>query len=177
MGPFWEITEEQWDDTIAVNLTGVWKSAKAVAPHMISRQAGSIVMTSSSNAFEPGPSWAHYVATKHAVIGLMRSVALELAPYGIRCNAVCPGSTDTGMTNWQGAYNMIAGHDHGTREDYIESTRSFNALARTSALPPEAVASAALWLVSDDADSVTGIAVPVDAGHLLLPGRNLNPVK
>jgi NAD(P)-dependent dehydrogenase (short-subunit alcohol dehydrogenase family) len=142
---------------------------------MIERRSGSIIMTSSVNGFEAGASWAHYVAAKHGVIGLMKSVALELAPYGIRCNAICPGAIDTGMTNWQGAYNMIAGNDRGTRDDYITSTRSFTALAGFSALPPEIVAQAVVGLVSDEASAITGIALPIDAGHLVLPRRNTSP--
>src|SRR5262249_12555004 len=75
----WELSDAQWDEMIGVNLTGVWKSMKAVAPHMIERQAGSIVMTASSNASEPGVGFGHYVTAKHGVIGLMRNAALELA--------------------------------------------------------------------------------------------------
>ena len=93
--PFWEITDAEWDNMIATNLSGVWRSAKAVAPHMIERGSGSIIMTSSVNGLEPGANYAHYVSAKHGVLGLMRTVALELAPKGIRCNAICPGSVDT----------------------------------------------------------------------------------
>ncbi|MGH3096409.1 MAG: mycofactocin-coupled SDR family oxidoreductase [Streptosporangiales bacterium] len=177
LAPFWKLTEEQWDDMIGVNLTGVWKSAKAVAPHMIERRSGAIVLTSSVNGLEPGPNYAHYVSAKHGVIGLMRNIALELAPYGVRCNAVCPGAIDTGMTNWQGAYNMFAGNDHGTRDDLIQGARHFHALAGSSVLPPEVIANAALWFASDEAAQVTGVAMPVDAGHMLLTGVNQSPVE
>ena len=67
--PFWELTEDQWDEMIGVNLTGVWKSAKAVAPHMIERQSGSIVITSSTNGLEAGMNYAHYVSAKHGSSG------------------------------------------------------------------------------------------------------------
>ncbi len=177
LASFWEMTEQQWDDVIGVNLTGTWKSAKAVAPHMIERGSGAIVMTSSINGLEPAQQYAHYTTTKHGVIGLMRSVALELAPYGVRCNAVCPGAIDTGMTNWAGIYNMFAGHDEGTRDDFIEGARSFHALRATSAMPPEVIANAALWLVSDEAAAVTGVALPVDAGHMILPSVNQAPAR
>ena len=111
--PFWELTEDQWEEMIGVNLSGVWKSAKAVAPHMIERQAGSIVITSSTNGLEAGLNYAHYVAAKHGVIGLMKNIALELAPYGIRCNAISPGAIKTPMTSHQGALDMFAGHPSG----------------------------------------------------------------
>lgn len=177
LASFWEMPEQQWDDLIGVNLTGVWKSAKAVAPHMIERQQGAIVMTSSVNGLEPAPNYAHYVAAKHGIIGLMSNVALELAPYRVRCNAVCPGAIDTGMTNWQGIYDMFAGHEGGTREDFVEGARSFHALGGRSALPPEAISNAVLWLVSDEAEHITGVALPVDAGHMILPSVNQAPTR
>jgi SDR family mycofactocin-dependent oxidoreductase len=176
MKPFWELTEADWSDMIGTNLSGVWRSAKAVAPHMIERKTGAIVMTSSVNGLEPGVNYAHYVSAKHGVIGLMKSVALELAPHGIRCNAICPGAIDTGMTNWQGAWDMFAGHEGGTREDQLAGGKHFHALKGVSMLSPQVLADAALWLVSDGAATVTGVALPVDAGHLLLTGMNSAPV-
>jgi SDR family mycofactocin-dependent oxidoreductase len=173
--PFWELTEEQWDEMIGVNLTGVWKSAKAVAPHMIKQQSGSIVVISSVNGLEPGSLNSHYVAAKHGVIGLMKNIALELAPHGVRCNAISPGAIKTPMTNHQAAWNMMAGHDHGTEEDMIPGGLHFHALKGKSYLPPEVVANAALFLNSHLADAVTGTVLPVDAGHLLLPGYNNDP--
>lgn len=82
-GNFWELTEQQWEEMIGVNLTGVWKSATAVAPHMIERKSASIVITWSVNGLEPGDRYAHYVSAKHGVIGLMKNIALELAPHGV----------------------------------------------------------------------------------------------
>ena len=174
--PFWELTEAQWSDVLDTNLGGIWRSAKAVAPHMIERNTGSIVMTSSVNGLEPGALYAHYVASKHGVIGLMRQVALELAPHGVRCNALCPGAIDTAMTNSQGAYDLFAGHEGGTRDDMLAGCRYFHALKGVSALDPQVLADAALWLVSDGAAAVTGVALPVDAGHMLLTGVNQNPI-
>lgn len=177
MGPFWELSEQSWDEMIGVNLTGVWKSAKAVAPHMIERQTGSIVITSSINGLEPGPNYAHYVAAKHAVVGLMRNIALELAPHGIRCNSVHPGAIRTPMTDHQGAYDMFAGHEGGTEADLIEGGYSFHALKGTTFMSPQVIADTALYLNSDLAAKVTGVTIPVDAGHMILPGVNTNPVK
>ena len=170
--PFWELTDEQWDEMIGVNLTGVWKSAKAVAPHMIERQSGSIVITSSTNGIEPGLNYAHYVAAKHGVIGLMKNIALELAPYGIRCNSINPGAIRTPMTDHQGAWDMFAGHPGGTEEDMTEAGHHYTLLAGTSWLDPQDIANAALYLNSDLAAKVTGITLPVDAGHLTLSGYN-----
>jgi SDR family mycofactocin-dependent oxidoreductase len=172
MGSFWELTEEQWEEMLAVNLTGVWKSAKAVTPHMISRRSGSIVITASVNALEAGQFTAHYVAAKHGLIGLMRNIALELAPYGIRCNAISPGAIKTPMTSHQRAWDMFAGHPGGTEEDMTEAGHHYTMLKGTSWLDPQEIANAALYLNSDLASAVTGVVLPVDAGHLTLSGYN-----
>lgn len=176
-GPFWELTDESWDDMIGVNLTGVWKSAKAVAPHMIERKTGSIVITSSVNGLEPGQNYAHYVSAKHGVIGLMKNIALELAPYGIRCNSINPGAIKTPMTDHQGAWDMFAGHEGGTEDDMLAGGYSFHALKGKTFLPPEVIANTALYLNSELAAAVTGVTIPVDAGHMILPGFNHAPVK
>ncbi|MFE5701303.1 mycofactocin-coupled SDR family oxidoreductase [Rhodococcus koreensis] len=175
--PFWELSEDDWEEMMGVNLTGVWKSAKAVAPHMIERRSGSIVITSSVNGLEPGMNYAHYVTAKHGVIGLMKNIALELAPYGIRCNSINPGAIKTPMTDHQGAWDMFAGHEGGTEADMIEGGYHFHALKGTTFMPPQVIADTALYLNSDLAASVTGVTIPVDAGHLLLTGSNPAPVK
>lgn len=140
-GRFWELTEDQWDEMIAVNLTGLWKSAKAVAPHMIERGEGSIVIT----------------------------------PYGIRCNSIHPGAILTPMIDQQEGWDNVAGHEGGTREEMMEGVSHFHALKGAAALDPQTVADAALFLNSDLAARVTGAAIPVDAGHLLLSGFNHEP--
>jgi SDR family mycofactocin-dependent oxidoreductase len=175
--PFWELTDDQWDEMIGVNLTGVWKSAKAVAPHMIERQTGSIVITSSTNGLEAGMNYAHYVAAKHGVIGLMKNIALELAPYGIRCNSINPGAIKTPMTDHQGAWDMFAGHPGGTEADMLEGGYSFAALKGTTFMDPQVIADTALYLNSSLAAKVTGVTIPVDAGHLILTGINPNPTR
>jgi SDR family mycofactocin-dependent oxidoreductase len=177
LAPFWEITAEAWQAMIGTNLTGVWQTLKAVAPHMIERESGSIVITTSMNAHEGGPNFAHYTAAKHGLLGLMRTVALELAPFGIRCNAVSPGAIRTPMNDHQIGYDMMAGHEGGTEDDYIAGGYSYAALKGHSMLPPEVIADAALFLNSELASAITGVALPVDAGHLLLTGFNHSPTK
>ncbi|HEX4432740.1 MAG TPA: mycofactocin-coupled SDR family oxidoreductase [Frankiaceae bacterium] len=177
MAPFWELTDEAWEEMVGTNLTGVWKSAKAIAPHMMSRGSGSIVIISSVNGIEPGPGYAHYVAAKHGAIGLMKSMALELAPHGIRCNAISPGAIRTPMTDHQAGWNVFAGHDHGTVDDMIDGGYHYAALKNQTFLSPDVVADAAVFLNSDLAKSITGITLPVESGHLLLTGVNLAPVK
>jgi SDR family mycofactocin-dependent oxidoreductase len=177
LGSFWQLSEESWSQMLDINLSGVWRSAKAVTPHMMERGEGSMVLTSSVNGFEAGPNFAHYVAAKHGVIGLMKNIALELAPYGIRCNAVCPGAIDTAMTNNQVSWDMIAGHEGGTHEDMVDGGYAFHALRGRSFLQPEVVAMTALYLNSPLAETVTGAAIPVDAGHGVLVGQNRAPVR
>ena len=177
MGPFWELTEQQWDDMIAICLTGVWKTAKAVAPHMIERQSGSMVVISSVDGLEPGGVYAHYTSAKHGVLGLMKAVAFELAPHGVRCNAICPGAVDTPMLNNQPGYDLISGRPGGTRDDLIEGGHRFNVLKSTALLDPMNIADAAVYLNSGLAARVTGVTMPVDAGHMLLAGYNHEPVR
>jgi SDR family mycofactocin-dependent oxidoreductase len=175
--PFWELTDDQWEEMIGVNLTGVWKSAKAVAPHMIERGSGSIVITSSTNGWEAGLNYAHYVAAKHGVIGLMKNIALELAPHGIRCNSISPGAIKTPMTDHPGAWDMFAGHEGGTEQDMMEGGYHFAALKGTTFMDPQVIADTALYLNSSLAAKVTGVTIPVDAGHLILTPFNATPTK
>ncbi|RZS64660.1 SDR family mycofactocin-dependent oxidoreductase [Agromyces ramosus] len=179
LAPAHELTDEQWDDMIAVNLTGVWKSAKAVLPHMMEQGGGSIVMTSSINGLEPGANYVHYCAAKFGVVGIMKTLALEYAPHGIRVNSVHPGAILTPMTSWQGAWDMMSGKPagEGTEEDMLEAGYHFHALKGVGFMDPQRIADAALYLNSELASAVTGVTLPVDAGHLLIPGVNQNPVK
>ncbi|MFE7420356.1 mycofactocin-coupled SDR family oxidoreductase [Rhodococcus sp. NPDC057529] len=173
--PFWDITDRQWEEMLGVNLSAVWRCAKAVAPHMIERGQGSIVVTASVAGFEPGFNATHYSTAKHGVVGLVRNLAYELAPHGVRCNAVAPGVIDTPMINSQVSVDILVGRPGGTTADLVAAGSHYHALKGATALPPQAVADAVLWLNSDMAASVTGVTVPVDAGHMTLPGFNHAP--
>lgn len=177
MAPFWQLTEDQWDDVLAVNLTGVWKTIKAATPHMIGRGSGSIVVTSSVNGLEAGFNYGHYAVSKHGVIGLVKNVALELAPHGVRCNCVAPANTATPMVLNQAVLDVFAGGPGGTPDDLARASSHYHALRGAGTLEPERIADAALWLNSDLASAVTGVTVPVDAGHLLLTGYNQAPAR
>jgi SDR family mycofactocin-dependent oxidoreductase len=175
LGPVAEMSRETWQEMIDINLTGVWQSVKAVVPHMIERQAGSIVITSSVNGLEGGPFFSHYTAAKFGVVGLMKAIAVELGPQGIRANTVNPGTILTGMTNNQQGYDMMAGHPGGTRDDLLNAGKSYGILKGSGFMQPEVIANAALFLNSDLASNVTGISLPVDSGHLAMAGINLDP--
>lgn len=170
--PFWEISEAEWRDQVNVNLTGHWRAAKAVAPHMMERGAGSIVFTSSVAGVEAGWDYMHYVAAKHGVIGLMKAAALELGPFGIRCNAVIPGPIDTLMNDNPATRAWITGIPDATREDFLRAVPAWFALKGRTALPLRAIEDTMTWLASEESDCITGLELRVDAGHTLLPGIN-----
>jgi NAD(P)-dependent dehydrogenase (short-subunit alcohol dehydrogenase family) len=170
-----DMSRETWQEMIDINITGVWQSVKAVVPHMIERQQGSIVMTSSVNGLEGGPYFSHYTAAKFAVVGFMKAIAVELGPQGIRANTVNPGTILTGMTNNQQGYDMMAGHANGTYEDLLAAGKTYGILKGSGFLNPEVIANAALFLNSSLASNITGISLPVDSGHLAMAGINLDP--
>lgn len=120
--------------------------------------------------------YVHYTAARHGVLGLMKNMAVELAPHGVRCNAIAPGAVDTKMLDNQPAYDMISGHPGGTREDLIQGARHYHPFRGVSLLDPGDIANTAVYLNSDLASRVTGHTVTVDAGHTLLKGYNHNPV-
>jgi NAD(P)-dependent dehydrogenase (short-subunit alcohol dehydrogenase family) len=172
LGPVQEMSRETWQEMLDINITGVWQSVKAVVPHMIERQQGSIVMTSSVNGLEGGPYFSHYTAAKFAVVGFMKAIAVELGPQGIRANTVNPGTILSGMTNNQQGYDMMAGHPGATREDLLAAGKAYGILKGSGFMDPEVIANAALFLNSPLASNVTGISLPVDSGHLAMAGIN-----
>jgi SDR family mycofactocin-dependent oxidoreductase len=175
LSPVHEMSDDTWQEMLDINITGVFHAVRAVAPHMIERESGSIVLTSSTNGVEGGQNYSHYAAAKFAVVGFMKSIALELGRYGIRANTVNPGAILTGMTNNQPAYDMFAGHPGGTYDDLLKGGHFFTALKGVGFMDPTVIANGALFLNSDLAATVTGIVLPVDAGHLALPGSNPDP--
>lgn len=159
-----ELTEEEWDEMLAVNLTGVWKSCRAVVPHMIERESGAIVITSSIAGLKGLGNQAHYCAAKHGVVGLMRSLAIELAPHGVRVNTIHPSSVDTPIIKNQAMYTLFSGGDPDAKlEEVTPAFRSLN-LLNTPWMQPEDISNALLWLASDEARYVTGSTLTVDAG-------------
>jgi SDR family mycofactocin-dependent oxidoreductase len=153
----WEMSDAQWQQTIDINLTGVWKSCRAVIPHMIAGgRGGAIVITSSVAGLKGLQGLAHYVSAKHGIVGLMRVLAIELAQHAIRVNTVHPTGVITPM---------------GQNENIMDIMQRFPQLATGStnllpvpAVDPEDISNAIAWLVSDEARYVTGVTLPIDAG-------------
>lgn len=174
--PFLDLTPEQWAEVNEINVTGVFNTVQPALRHFVRQLSGAIVVTSSVNGVEPGESIGHYTASKHAVLGLMKNLALEFGPYGVRVNAVLPSAVNTVMGNNTTNLKWIFGRDDATEADYLAATRQWHVLRNQPALTPDAVAETISWLVSDEARHLTGVSLPVDAGHLVLPGFNHNPV-
>jgi SDR family mycofactocin-dependent oxidoreductase len=163
-GAAWELTEQQWQGIMDVNLTGVWKTAKAAIPAMIAQgNGGSITLISSLAGKVALPHMGHYVTAKHGVIGLMRTLALELAPHGIRCNAVLPSNVDTPILANPVAYELLTGIPGADREVVAKSVLPMNAL-KIPWMEPVDISNAVLWLSSDEARYVTGTTQLIDAG-------------
>jgi (+)-trans-carveol dehydrogenase len=161
-----DLTDEQWDEMQDVNLKGVWHTAKAAIPHLRASGGGSIVITSSTAGIKGSENFAHYVAAKHGVVGLMRTLALELAADGIRVNTVHPTGVDTDMIQNQMLYKLFApdlDEKDRTREAIAERFKSLNVLPIPWVEPVD-ISNAVLFLASDEARYITGIMLPVDAG-------------
>jgi (+)-trans-carveol dehydrogenase len=166
--PSWELTEAQWDETVNVDLKGVWITCKVCIPQMLPSRNGKIICIASTAGFKGMANLAHYVAAKHGVIGLVKTLAIELAPYNINVNAVCPTSVDTTMCRNQALYDVFAGGPgpEATYQHMLDLTNQMNLFPDRNLLPPEAVSDAVLWLASDEARHTTGSALAVDAGYL-----------
>lgn len=152
---FVDLTEEEWDRVIDVNLKGGFLMARAVVPHMIAAGSGSIVFTGSDMSFVGDPFLPAYNASKGGVLMLMRSLALSLVVHGIRVNAVCPGTTDTPLLD------LELGRAPDPR---ARAAGNLVAAPIGRMATPEEVAMAALFLASDEASFIVGTALMVDGG-------------
>ena len=163
-----DLAEETWRDMVDVNLTGVWHTAKAAIPHVAAGgRGGSIVLTSSAAGLMAYPNIAHYVSAKHGVVGLMRTLALELAPQFIRVNSIHPTQVDTPMIQNEATWRLFRPDlDHPTRADFEPASQAMNALP-VPWVDPVDISNAVLFLASDEARYITGVALPVDAGCLI----------
>lgn len=161
----WSLDEETWQAMIDINLTGQWKTAKAVIPTMIEAgNGGAITVTSSSIGLKATAGNVHYTSAKHGVIGLVRTLAHELAPHDIRVNAICPTAVKTEMITNDSLYRLFRPDLESPSLPEVEPGLADLNMLDVSLIEPEDVSAAISWLVSDDARYVTGIALPVDAG-------------
>jgi len=149
-----ECTEDNWDKTIGVNLKGIWLCMKYEIPYMLQQGKGAIVNCASVAGLIGFPGLPAYVVSKHGVVGLTKTAALENAKQGIRINAVCPGVIHTAMID------RITGMNKEVEKQYV----TMEPVGRMG--KPEEVAEAVIWLCSDAASFVTGHSMPVDGGWI-----------
>ncbi len=162
-----DVTDADWSTVIDINETGVWHTAKAAIPHLIANGGGSMILTSSTAGLKGTPNVAPYTASKHAVVGIMRTLALELAPHSIRVNTVHPTGVATNMILNEAAFRLfLPDVEHPTREQAAEVFQSTNALPIPWVEPVD-ISNAILFLASDEARYVTGTELKVDAGYTI----------
>jgi SDR family mycofactocin-dependent oxidoreductase len=160
-GRIWELTDEQWNTVIDVNLTGTFHTVRAAVPAMIEAgNGGSIVVVSSSAGLKATPGNGHYSASKHGLTGLTNSLAIELAEFGIRVNSIHPYSIDTPMVEPDLMMQVFGKHPH-----YIHSFGPMP-LQPKGFMGAEEVSDVVAWLAGDGSATLTGAQIPVDKGVL-----------
>jgi SDR family mycofactocin-dependent oxidoreductase len=162
-GKLWELTDEAWHETIDTNLTGVFHSLRAVLPHMRERRYGRIVVTSSIGGRTGVPNLSHYAATKWAVIGLAKSLALEVADDGITVNVVCPTSVRTPMVLNETMYRLFAPDVAEITDEIVAQRFSGQHPIRRPWIEPEDVSREVVHLVTERGN-ITGAVVEIGLG-------------
>ncbi|MEH3136681.1 MAG: mycofactocin-coupled SDR family oxidoreductase [Mycolicibacterium neoaurum] len=167
-GRIWELTPEQWDTVVDVNLNGTWRTIRATVPAMIEAgNGGSIIIVSSSAGVKATPGNAHYAASKHGLTALTNSLALEVGEFGIRVNSIHPYSIDTPMIEPEAMGAMFAKHPsflhsfapmpyHRVTDGKSEGLAAFMA--------PEEVSDVVAWLAGDGSATLSGSQIAVDRG-------------
>jgi SDR family mycofactocin-dependent oxidoreductase len=164
MGLSWELTEQQWSETIEVNLAGVWRTIKASVPTMIAQgDGGSIVLTGSTASIQGFGSLVHYTASKHGVLGIMRTLVNEVSQYSIRVNTVVPTSTSTPMIHNEGMRELFGVTPDAPMEEFGAAFQAMHTLP-VPWCEPRDISNAVAFLASDEARYVTGTVLQVDAG-------------
>ena len=165
--PTLDLDDVAWQETIGINLTGVWNTVKAALPHLIAGGGGSVILTSSVLGLRGAANSVHYSTAKHGVVGIMRSVASEFAGHRIRVNSVHPTLVDTLMVQNEQTWRMFdPANPHPSRESAAPVFQMVNALP-VPWVEPADISNAVLFLASDEARYITGVTLPVDAGALV----------
>jgi 3-hydroxybutyrate dehydrogenase len=161
VSPIEDFPEDKWNDIIAINLTSAFHLTKAVWPGMKAQNFGRIINIASAHGLFASEFKSAYVAAKHGVVGFTKTAALEGAPFGITCNAICPGYVKTPLVEKQiGDQARV----HNLPEDEVIKKVILAKQAIKEFVPVETIAELALFLASDIAATITGTAMPVDGG-------------
>jgi SDR family mycofactocin-dependent oxidoreductase len=165
--PFVDMTDQMYHDMIDVQMHGPYNLCKAAVPYMIEQgSGGSVIIISSTAGMRGFPAQVHYNMGKHAVVGLMRTLANELAPHFIRANTIHPSSVDTKMIQNEAIWSAFApGVENPTFADFGDTFTAMNLLP-IPWMEPVDISHAVAWLASDESRYVTGVTLPVDAGYL-----------
>ncbi|WP_101523529.1 mycofactocin-coupled SDR family oxidoreductase [Nocardioides houyundeii] len=160
-----EVAEDSWHQLMDVNVTGVWHTYKAAAPHLIAAGAGgSVIIIASLAGFKGLANVAAYTTTKHAIVGLMKVLANELGPHGIRVNTIHPNSIDTEMVKNSRTYRLFRPDlDEPRAEDAEAAFAGLNPMGKAW-IEPEHVSNAVAWLAGPESYYVSGGQIPVDGG-------------
>ena len=163
--PAAQIDESAWQTMLDINLTGVMHTIKVALPHMSDGRGGSIILVSSMLGLRGGGYMADYASAKHAVVGLMNSLANELAPQWIRVNSIHPGNIRTPMIDNEWFHRTLRPDlAEPTMDDAAAGDRALPHAAGAPLIEARAVSNAVLFLASDEAKYITGAALPIDAG-------------
>ncbi len=164
LGSICTMDATQWSETVDTNLTGVFNAIRAAAPYMRRQRWGRIIAISSMMGRSSNPGIPAYVASKWGVIGLCKSVAFELAAFGVTANAVAPGNVSTPMIHNDTLYGLMRPDlDHPTREDVAPGMAALH-VQPVPWLEPEEITAAVVFLASEGARHITGSVIDVDAG-------------
>lgn len=165
--PFLDMSEQMYHEMIDVQMHGPYNTCRAALSHIVDGgRGGSVIIISSTAGMRGFPNQVHYNMGKHAVVGLMRTLANEFAPQFIRVNTIHPSSVDTKMVQNDAIWSAFApGVENPTFDDFGDTFTAMNLLP-VPWMEPEAISGAVAWLASDDAKYVTGATIPVDAGYL-----------
>jgi NAD(P)-dependent dehydrogenase (short-subunit alcohol dehydrogenase family) len=173
VGYAWELEEDDWDEVVDVDLKGVWLTTRYVVPHMIERRTGKIVVTASRSGVRAEERCAHYVAAKFGVVGYAKALAMELGPYEINVNAICPSGMgkvseeDYDPANWG---PPLVAQAPPTAVEFDREYGKLNLFESVGRAEFDEVAQGVLWLVSDRARLVTGTALAMDGGYVAKRG-------